>query len=351
MRVENVEACSFDSWYPTFSKLTFETQVLAIPKPVLDYLRSDGGVVLPVECDSDKLTSSSPDDWVEETAEYNQEDDSEDQDVQRPSFPEFSERVRTAIANLGGSVMPKLNWSAPRDATWVGLANSLRCTTITEVFLLLKSSEFIIHDLTQPYKDCEDESIPIKDSDTYVLVLRRWSSRLNPGSEFRCFVKNGILIGICQRDTRQYYKHICDEKDSIIRDIKTFFDEHINSRFGITLTKNACAETNLCVQNNFVFDVIRKRKDLIRLVDFNPFGPTTDSLLFDWDDLNTKVPNTEEKIEFRFIEDDAGIQPTGLRHYSIPTDFVDLATGSDPHKLMDFLQLQQQMQSNDKTTE
>ena len=96
-----------------------------------------------------------------------------------------------------------------------------------------------------------------------------------------------------------------------------------------------------------MFDIIRKRKDVVRLVDFNPFGPTTDSLLFDWDELKEEhaLLNREENgFHFRYIENDAGIQPSGLRHYSIPTDFVDLSTGSDPHKFMDFLQLQQQMQ-------
>lgn len=34
--------------------------------------------------------------------------------VQAPEFPEFTAKVQEAISSLGGSVFPKLNWSAPR---------------------------------------------------------------------------------------------------------------------------------------------------------------------------------------------------------------------------------------------
>lgn len=34
--------------------------------------------------------------------------------VQAPEFPEFTAKVEEAISSLGGSVFPKLNWSAPR---------------------------------------------------------------------------------------------------------------------------------------------------------------------------------------------------------------------------------------------
>ena len=64
-----------------------------------------------------------------------------------PSFPEFTSQMKSAIDSLGGEVFCKLNWSAPRDATWISLGNSLKCTTPAQVYLLLKSSEFVQHDL------------------------------------------------------------------------------------------------------------------------------------------------------------------------------------------------------------
>ena len=353
MRVEEIEACSFEKWYPEFSKVTFESQIVPLPQTVLEYLRSDGGIVLPIECDNDKLDDSNSEVWSEEVAENMENENCEsDEHIIRPSFPEFAHNIRLALANLGGAVIPKLNWSTPRDASWMGFANSLKCTTLSEIILLLKSSEFVMHDLTQPYKACDDINVPTKDDSTYVLVLRRWSNKLNPGTEFRCFVKNQRLFAVCQRDNTQHYKHIKDDKESIQRDIQTFYDEYVLSKLNDLCSKKSCIK--LSYQPDFVFDVIRKRKDLVRLVDFNPFGSTTDPLLFEWEELHNmdKDMNVEDinSFQFRFIENDAGIQPSGLRHYSIPTDFVDLSTGSDPHKLVDFLQLQQQMQSKEPNT-
>ena len=85
-----------------------------------------------------------------------------------PSFPELTQQISSAIELLGGAVLPKLNWSSPRvrreggrererpyfpnhlqDATWISPGNSLRCTCPAEIFLLLKSSDFIAHDLTR----------------------------------------------------------------------------------------------------------------------------------------------------------------------------------------------------------
>jgi len=98
---------------------------------------------------------------------------------QAPEFPEFNVKVQEAINVLGGCVFPKLNWSAPRvsrfdsqlfiihmnvqyshfsisfclpsqDANWIALNSSLQCQSLSDIFLLFKSSDFITHDLTQP---------------------------------------------------------------------------------------------------------------------------------------------------------------------------------------------------------
>ncbi len=60
----------------------------------------------------------------------------------------MQEAISAAIKDLGGTVFPKLNWSAPRDAAWISHNASLRCATPGDVFLLLKSSEFVSHDLS-----------------------------------------------------------------------------------------------------------------------------------------------------------------------------------------------------------
>ena len=89
------------------------------------------------------------DDCEEEETRWSDEDDDPEDDgsLVRPSFPEFTSQMKSAIDSLGGEVFCKLNWSAPRDATWISLGNSLKCTTPAQVYLLLKSSEFVQHDL------------------------------------------------------------------------------------------------------------------------------------------------------------------------------------------------------------
>jgi hypothetical protein len=36
---------------------------------------------------------------------------------------------------------------------------------------------------------------------------------------------------------------------------------------------------------SYTFDVVRLKKDRVRLVDFNPFGEVTDGIFFQWDEL------------------------------------------------------------------
>lgn len=62
------------------------------------------------------------------------------------SFPELETAITAAIATLGGAVCPKLSWSVPRDAAWVN-GGTLKCATAGDVMLLLKSSDFVQHDL------------------------------------------------------------------------------------------------------------------------------------------------------------------------------------------------------------
>ena len=96
-----------------------------------------------------------------------------------PSFPELTQWITQSIAELGGKAFPKLNWSSPRvawccrqthadtlvylhtsdlppvspppsqDAAWVNGDNTLQCTSPADVYLLLKSSDFIQHDLSR----------------------------------------------------------------------------------------------------------------------------------------------------------------------------------------------------------
>lgn len=311
--------CSIDNWYNTFKKFTFKSVILPIPNDVLEYLKSDGPLILPKECEKD-----------------NEPDSDDENGSEPPSFPEFNSLIQDAIDTLGGAVFVKLNWSAPRDAAWMGVGHSLKCESLTQIWLLLKSSEFIVHDLTQPFKDCSDnEDHDLSSEIKYVLALKKWSGKVNPATEFRCFIRKRQLIAIEQRDTTNFYRHMSEEKDDILRDIKSFFNENVKERLA-----------EHCGIDDIVMDIARPSKDVVKLIDFNPFGATTDIKLFEWTELEEmEVP--DEHIEFRFVQSSSGIQPTGLGMYSLPKDIVDLANGTDHEKLIDFLQLQANMQSKE----
>uniref|UniRef100_A0A8C4ZCQ7 Translation initiation factor eIF2 assembly protein n=1 Tax=Gadus morhua TaxID=8049 RepID=A0A8C4ZCQ7_GADMO len=300
MKKEQVVNCQFSVWYPIFKKHTIKSLILPLPQNVIDYLLDDGTLV--VSGRQRHTTNSDSDE--EEDIQWS--DDETTATVTAPEFPEFTSKVLEAINALGGRVFPKLNWSAPRDANWIALNSSLQCQSLSDVFLLFKSSDFITHDLTQPFLHCSDQDSP-DPVINYELVLRKWSE-LIPGGEFRCFVKENKLIGICQRDYTQYYHHISNQEE--------------NGR--------------------------------VWLIDINPFGLVTDSLLFSWEELTSGNPLSANQQEgeqaqqqgpaFRHTTSEVTVQPSPCLSYRIPRDFVDLTTGEDAYKLIDFLKLKKNQQ-------
>uniref|UniRef100_A0AAY5K9H5 Translation initiation factor eIF2 assembly protein n=1 Tax=Esox lucius TaxID=8010 RepID=A0AAY5K9H5_ESOLU len=277
MKKEQVVNCQFSVWYPIFKKHTIKSLILPLPQNVIDYLLDDGTLV-----------------WS---------DDETTTTVTAPEFPEFNSKVLEAINTLGGCVFPKLNWSAPRDANWIALNSSLQCQSLTDIFLLFKSSDFITHDLAQPFLHCSDEDSP-NPTINYELVLRKWSELL-PGGEFRCFVKENELID--------------------------------------------------------VLDVYRDSWGKVWLIDLNPFGEVTDSLLFTWEELTSgnRLSASHEEGDtaqldgpaFRYTTSDVTVQPSPCLSYRIPRDFVDLSTGEDAYKLIDFLKLKKSQQEDSEEEE
>lgn len=201
--------------------------------------------------------------------------DSDSDDEEDPSllWSDLHTRICSTIAELGGKVLPKLNWSAPKDATWISPTNDMECRTANEVYLLLKSSDFITHDLEQAFDGCVDEesaSIP------YVLVLRK-SFNLNPSLEFRCFVRNRILIAISQREMN-YFSFLFELRPKLLKHIQAFLHDDL-------LSAEHFSDGEM---TNFVFDVyVPPPHDRVWLIDINPWAPRTDPLLFSWLEILT----------------------------------------------------------------
>ena len=241
------------------------------------------------------------------------EEEEEDEPPKLPPnqrFPELHQAIKDKIAELGGAVAPKLNWSSPKDATWISPhQNTIKCTSPNDIYLLLKSSNFITHDLEHAFDDCTppppspssasastanntnnsatSSSSSSPPSFKPVLVLR---SYFNPHTamEFRCFVKQRNLVAISQRDLRHF-----DFLRSLRADVVARASQLFNHRLRFTFP-----------EGSFVFDVYVPEKDgsddddsgagplgRARLIDINPWAPHTDSLLFGWQELlDMEVP-------------------------------------------------------------
>lgn len=363
---DHILHCSYHYWHPRYRTLTPKARLIHLSQPFISYLRSDG-IVLPAE-DYEPLASSiDTDSGIFSTSTSPADSDSEDEEPD-PSLAwlDIHRKIKETIAELKGSVYPKLNWSAPKDATWIAATNSMECRSPNDVYLLLKSSDFITHDLEQAFVGCEeagngDEAKTVEDSTPsngnsvpYHLVLRKTIPALVTSLEFRCFVRKRSLLCMCQRDLN-HYTFLPVLVPNLRSRIQEFFDQHLRDTFP---------------DENFVFDVyIPAPHDRVWLVDMNPWALRTDPLLFSWleilqmrglkdtgavsdriDDRGEPIPQgdgqdedeeePEYLPEFRLVNrDDPEAYSFNTPQYSahkLPIDVVD-ASGDGQARLRDFM--------------
>lgn len=373
---EELLQCALPVWYESFKYLTIKSVFIPLSQAFVDYLGSDG-LVLPEGCELPGHVISNDESNDEEENEQSWVDQEDDESLIGPVFPELIQKISDSIQTLNGNVFPKLNWSAPRDAVWISPGNTLRCTTPAEIILLLKSSDFISHDLslledtntetgshdgetgsqddsitnndtgsqdgliTDLKTGSDDNSIKTGSQDVcsvtlytnntdkghdrpaHMLCLRKWTS-IQSSSEFRCFVKDNDIIAISQRDCTSFYEYLCEYKETILQDILKFHSSKISTKFPI---------------KDYVMDVFRPNEDEVVLIDFNPFSIMTDGLLFSWEELDSITTPVLCTPELRLITDSSGIQPSSLYTTRLPKDVLDLSTGTDIHKLLDLLKL------------
>ncbi|KAL1935907.1 hypothetical protein VTP01DRAFT_41 [Rhizomucor pusillus] len=294
---QDVINCSFSSWYKEFRNVTFRSKIYALPPTFIDYLNADN-IYLPD--DGQPRTAD------EDATEFSDEDDEDDEgDInKKPNFPEIEQFIRDSIRQLGGAVIPKLNWSSPKDAAWISATQSLKCTSPFDVFLLLKSSDFINHDLNFAFEHCSEQE-PI----AFDLILREWRD-LQPSMEFRVFVKDRAIIGISQRDPT-YYEFMNDVKEDIEDMIYDFFEDVVRDKFP---------------SQNYAFDVyVDRDRCKVWLMDFNPFSPATDALLYTWEELRQFGDDSEAEI--RIVETQTANSAPRFATNMVPKDVVDLSDG------------------------
>ncbi len=264
--------CSYPNWYSKYRTITLRSRIIPLTKQFLDYLRDDG-LWLP----DDAEHAYEETEWSTENANKPLDPDFEASAQPNDAGPwiDVHNQIRGMIKELGGSVVPKLNWSAPKDALHMALTkNSIACQSAQDIYLLLKSSIFVTHDLEHAFDDCVDapgERELTQDDIPYALVLRPWF-KINTSYEFRIFVRERTIVGISQRDLKHldYGKEWIEKVHDVI---DTFFEAKLKDTFE---------------DENFAFDVyVPEPFDRVRLIDINPWAPRTDPLLFSWMELLT----------------------------------------------------------------
>ncbi|GJP41469.1 hypothetical protein CLOM_g1143 [Closterium sp. NIES-68] len=262
------------------------------------------------------------------------EEDDEAEEPEVPAFPALEAAVDAAIARLGGAVLPKLNWSCPKDVGWLSATGTPKCSNAQEVFLLLKASDSLTYDLCHAFDSCVDspesdraeapsvagDSEPGSRSNGGASVAAETDEKqqeasradaindsagaepqqkqqveemeerecvqqsrpsefvlalrkwfdLRPEMEFRCFVKAHQLIGICQREITSFYPFLVDSHQDLKLQICDFYSNSIHGRFP---------------SSHYTFDIYITRDGRVKLVDFNTYGGATLPLLFSWEEL------------------------------------------------------------------
>jgi hypothetical protein len=175
--------CQFHIWYKEFEKNTIKSEIIELPTSFIDYLKEDG-INLPAIANNYFIRDdlSDDDEMVEKIEEPKQNDE---------VFFGIENKLQNILTKFSNAVFVKTNWSCPSDAMWIN-NNTLKCQTVSDIFLLLKSSDRTMFDLENMFDMCETKSTT--EPENFVLVLRKWSN-LHHSMEFRVFVFNKELIG------------------------------------------------------------------------------------------------------------------------------------------------------------
>lgn len=319
---DHILYCSYDYWFPKYRKVCIKSRIIPLPAEFIEYLREDSIILSDESHGAKKDDEDDDDDWEPsnptmrhhksaDEAKYdvfldNESDDDEDDAppvVRLPPnkrFPELHQRIKDEIAALGGVVAPKLNWSAPKDAAeLMEQKNTMRCRTPDDIYFMLKSSNFVSHDLEHAFDGTTPATESTKPSSSPlgfnpVLVLRAYFD-IHTALEFRCFVKQRNLVTITPRDLK-YYPYLEGLRETIIERTKTLFHSKLqftfpsgNFAFDIYIPEKQGGQHDVGDNEDDVNP--HGRLSYARLIDINPWAPRTDTLLFDWKELlELKIP-------------------------------------------------------------
>ncbi|KFK32209.1 hypothetical protein AALP_AA6G211600 [Arabis alpina] len=333
MKEEEVNRCQIQNWYPKFKSLTIKTKFHKLPESFITYLTDDTvPFLLPNSVTNQNAMPNRVHNPHEEdefqVPEEGSDNEAEESNLLLPSFPELELEIKDSIETLGGSIFPKLNWSAPKDSAWISPSQNLSCSCLSEIALLFRSSDSLLHDLCNAYDSCSDK-VSLR-PESFYLALRKWYPCLKPEMEFRCFVKSKELVGICQREVTTFYPVLVHEKELLKGLIEEFFDEHIRMGFE---------------SESYTFDVYVTKERRVKVIDFNTWCGSTLPLMYTWEELE-EIRVEDSELELRIVESRRSVLP-GLKT-AVPYDYLDVSSGSGWDQVIKKAEEQFQRENSDE---
>jgi len=141
--------------------------------------------------------------------------------------------------------------------------HALKVNTAKEGLELFTQSDRICQDLTLAIEDFNK-----KKSDFNIqLIVRKWVD-IPISSEFRGFVKNNRLTALSQYYDVCYFPELVQNKDSIEREVKDVFENHIKPK--VTFT------------DSYIVDFCKTEQGKVMVIELNPFHENTDPGMFKW---------------------------------------------------------------------
>eukprot|EP00762_Andalucia_godoyi_P003728 ANDGO_08638.mRNA.1 Cell division cycle protein 123 homolog len=298
--IDNLDVFAVQSWYGQFADVTISTAFFECEDSFVAYLEEDAAVV-----DNRLFHESTKNNAVEDAPYRN-----------------TLRAIEGLLDQFGGKAFLKCLFSAPKDATWVMPTHSLQCTSLTDVLLLLKSSYAVSFDLIETEKFCDGLFSHINRN---LFAVRKFDSRLATATEFRVFVRDNVVLGVSQRHCDERYDVLQDPafRSNVLDAIDRFFEERVRDRFPAS---------------SFAMDIsYRPQSNQVVLVDFSPFHPITNPLLFSWDRLETAplrgrgvLSHSSQTIDFRFIgPNDAPMNMSATFFAGVPADLTTLSNNAE----------------------
>jgi hypothetical protein len=142
----------------------------------------------------------------------------------------------------------------------------------------------IVERLCDSKRVYDDIKLSRKYDTSMFLFMTEWDDNMNIRHEFRCFVRNGQLIGISQYDLYLDLNYMECELRQLTYNIKNFIDSLQYDEL------------------NYVADVLVDDKTHCSLIEINPYDVTTSAIHYTWGELELRYICKRLTFKYRLFD-------------------------------------------------